>query len=115
MRENHPFFDRPLFLVGRASQLREFCKKMVHSKYDSQDDGTNGGAKTKKRFKEIRALIGIMPYIDWAMATVTIVSCISMLFESPWPTTGENLVMNNGYLQVCNNFYFKIFMFIFCA
>ncbi|RCN51783.1 hypothetical protein ANCCAN_02143, partial [Ancylostoma caninum] len=27
MRENHPFFDRPLFLIGRASRLREFCKK----------------------------------------------------------------------------------------
>ncbi|PIC33562.1 hypothetical protein B9Z55_013496 [Caenorhabditis nigoni] len=105
MRENHPFFDRPLFLVGRASQLREFCKKLVHSKYDSQDDGINGGAKTKKRFKEIRALIGIMPYIDWAMATVTIVSCISMLFESPWPTTGENLVMYNAYLQIGDYFF----------
>lgn len=45
-------------------------------------------------------LIGIMPYLDWGMVTVTVFSCISMLFESPWPTTGENLVMNNFYLQV---------------
>ncbi|CAI5447137.1 unnamed protein product [Caenorhabditis angaria] len=105
MRENHPFFDRPLFLIGRASQIREFCKKLVHAKYDHQDDTTNGGSsakKTKRRFKEIRALIGIMPYIDWAMATVIIVSCVSMMFESPWPTTGENLVMNNWYLQICD-------------
>lgn len=28
MRENHPYFDRPLFLIGRASRLREFCKKV---------------------------------------------------------------------------------------
>lgn len=41
-----------------------------------------------------------MPYIDWAMVIFTLVSCVSMLFESPWPTTGENLVMNNIYLQV---------------
>ncbi|PAV69982.1 hypothetical protein WR25_10925 isoform D [Diploscapter pachys] len=101
LRENHPYFDRPLFLVGRASRIRDYCKKIVHSKYDSQEENTNGGgAKTKKRFKEIRALIGLMPYLDWGMATITILSCISMLFESPWPTTGENLVMNNFYLQI---------------
>ena len=98
MRENHPFFDRPLFFVGRVSRVREFCQKVVHAKYDADDDSGNG--KTKKRFKEIRTLIGIMPYLDWGMATITILSCISMLFESPWPTTGENLVMNNFYLQV---------------
>uniref|UniRef100_A0A8R1DJ77 Sodium leak channel NALCN n=1 Tax=Caenorhabditis japonica TaxID=281687 RepID=A0A8R1DJ77_CAEJA len=115
MRENHPFFDRPLFLVGRASQLREFCKKLVHSKYDSQEDSSNGGGKTKKRFKEIRALIGIMPYIDWAMATVTILSCISMLFESPWPTTGENLVMNNFYLQIGDYFFVLAMTFELCV
>ncbi|PIO63443.1 hypothetical protein TELCIR_14957, partial [Teladorsagia circumcincta] len=99
MRENHPYFDRPLFLIGRASRLREFCKKVVHSRYNCQDDGSNGGVKTKRRFKEIRTLIGIMPYLDWGMVTITILSCISMLFESPWPTTGENLVMDNLYLQ----------------
>ncbi|KJH52792.1 hypothetical protein DICVIV_00999 [Dictyocaulus viviparus] len=102
MRENHPFFDRPLFLIGRASKLREFCKKVVHSRYDTCDDGTNGSTKTKRRFKEIRTLIGIMPYLDWGMVTVTVISCISMLFESPWPTTGENLVMNNLYLQIAD-------------
>ncbi|ETN82182.1 transporter, cation channel family protein [Necator americanus] len=100
MRENHPFFDRPLFLVGRASRLREFCKKVVHSRYYSEDDGSNGGSKTKRRFKEIRTLVGIMPYLDWGMVTITVISCISMLFESPWPTSGENLVMNNLYLQI---------------
>lgn len=102
MRENHPYFDRPLFLIGRASRLREFCKKVVHSRYNSQDDGTNGGVKMKRRFKEIRTLIGIMPYLDWGMVTITIFSCISMLFESPWPTTGENLIMNNYYLQIAD-------------
>ncbi|VDL70562.1 unnamed protein product [Nippostrongylus brasiliensis] len=100
MRENHPYFDRPLFLIGRASRLREFCKKVVHSRYNCQEDGINGAIKTKRRFKEIRTLIGIMPYLDWGMVTITIFSCISMLFESPWPTTGENLVMNNYYLQL---------------
>lgn len=48
------------------------------------------------------ALVGLMPYIDWTMVIVTMISCVSMLFESPWPPTGENLVMNNFYLQVIN-------------
>ncbi|VDN32905.1 unnamed protein product, partial [Cylicostephanus goldi] len=51
-------------------------------------------------YYSFRALIGIMPYLDWGMVTITVFSCISMLFESPWPTTGENLVMNNLYLQI---------------
>lgn len=100
MRENHPFFDRPLFFVGRVSRMREFCQKVVHAKYDADDDSGNGKTTGRRRFKEIRTLIAIMPYLDWGMATITILSCISMLFESPWPTTGENLVMNNFYLQV---------------
>lgn len=46
------------------------------------------------------ALVGLMTYLDWTMVIVTSLSCISMLFESPWPTTGENLIFNNVYLQV---------------
>lgn len=37
MRENHPFFDRPLFLIGRASRLREFCKKVYKKKKKDAD------------------------------------------------------------------------------
>ncbi|CAD6198464.1 unnamed protein product [Caenorhabditis auriculariae] len=110
MRENHPFFDRPLFMVGRVSRIREFCKKLVHSKYDILDDGVNGSSKTKRR-----ALFGIMPYLDWGMATVTILSCISMLFESPWPTTGENLVMYNFYLQIADYVFVLAMTFELCV
>uniref|UniRef100_A0A0M3JID7 Sodium leak channel non-selective protein (inferred by orthology to a human protein) n=1 Tax=Anisakis simplex TaxID=6269 RepID=A0A0M3JID7_ANISI len=46
-------------------------------------------------------LVGLMTYLDWAMVFITSVSCVSMLFESPWPTTGENLIFNNPYLQIC--------------
>lgn len=47
-----------------------------------------------------RQLIGLMPYFDWAMVIITLISCVSMLFESPWPTTGENLIQNNIYLKL---------------
>ncbi|GMT23316.1 hypothetical protein PFISCL1PPCAC_14613, partial [Pristionchus fissidentatus] len=100
MRENHPFFDRPLFIVGRVSRLRDLCKRIVHAKYEWQEDSANANTKTQRRYKQLHSLIGLMPYLDWAMVTITIMSCISMLFESPWPTTGENLMSNNFYLQI---------------
>lgn len=45
-------------------------------------------------------LVGLLTYLDWAMVFFTALSCYSMLFESPWPTTGENMIFNNPYLQV---------------
>ncbi|ETN72174.1 transporter, cation channel family protein [Necator americanus] len=49
--------------------------------------------------------IGLMTYLDWAMVFVTSLSCWSMLFESPWPTNGENLIFNNPYLQITEYLY----------
>ncbi|KAK0398822.1 hypothetical protein QR680_002769 [Steinernema hermaphroditum] len=109
MRENHPYFDRPLFFIGRDSKLRRFCHKIVYAKYEHNSDGINGGtSKIKRRYKELYALVGLMPYLDWTMVIVTALSCASMLFESPWPTTGENLVMNNFYLQIMD------YLFVLC-
>jgi hypothetical protein len=55
MRENHPYFDRPLFLVGRDSQLRRFCQNLVYAKYTSDDtSGIAGGKTQKQQYKEIR-------------------------------------------------------------
>ncbi|KAI6220279.1 Sodium leak channel non-selective protein [Aphelenchoides besseyi] len=100
MRENHPFFDRPLFMIGRDSKLRRFCRRWVHARYQSGADSSN--IKTQRQHKQFHSLLGLMPYIDWTMVIVTLISCVSMLFESPWPTTGENLVMNNFYLQIAD-------------
>uniref|UniRef100_A0A7E4UYD6 Sodium leak channel NALCN n=1 Tax=Panagrellus redivivus TaxID=6233 RepID=A0A7E4UYD6_PANRE len=99
MRENHPYFDRPLFAIGRDSKLRKFCQCIAHARYDPSTEKLNG-KPTQRRYKQIHDLIGLMPYLDWAMVFVTTISLISMLFESPWPPTGENLVMFNYYLQI---------------
>lgn len=32
LRENHPYFDTPLFFVGRESKFRRFCQTVVYSK-----------------------------------------------------------------------------------
>uniref|UniRef100_A0AC34QHG3 Ion transport domain-containing protein n=1 Tax=Panagrolaimus sp. JU765 TaxID=591449 RepID=A0AC34QHG3_9BILA len=100
MRENHPYFDRPLFAVGRDSSLRRFCQKLASARYNG--DKSNGSKTVNRQYKQFFDLIGLMPYIDWAMVLITLLSCISMLFESPFPTTGENLVMFNVYLQIAD-------------
>lgn len=100
MRENHPFFDRPLFTVGRNSNIRRICKNIVDAKYSPERIDSITGKPVQLKYKQIRSFIGLMNYLDWAMVFVTSLSCISMLFESPWPTTGEYLIFNNIYLQI---------------
>ncbi|CAB3403604.1 unnamed protein product [Caenorhabditis bovis] len=97
MRENHPMFDRPLFVVGRESRLRRLCQLIAHSRHD------HANSQNKKhtiKYKQLHDFVGIMTYLDWAMAIMTTLSCFSMLWESPWPPTGENLIFNNFYLQI---------------
>jgi hypothetical protein len=63
MRENHPYFDRPLFIIKRDSKLRKYCHQFVHAKWgdDSGDlGGANGGSRAHqsggggKRNKQIQ-------------------------------------------------------------
>lgn len=51
LRENHPFFDCPLFMVGRDSNLRRFCRRWVYARYNSGSDGTTN---TKRRYKQLQ-------------------------------------------------------------
>ncbi|CAJ0935665.1 unnamed protein product, partial [Mesorhabditis belari] len=100
MRENHPFFDRPLFCMGRDSRFRRICQKIVYAQYNPEKIDPITGKQIQLKYKQLHAFFGLMTYLDWAMVIVTSVSCWSMLFEGPWPTTGENLIFNNPYLQI---------------
>lgn len=55
--------------------------------------------KNCEEAKIFSALVGLLTYLDWTMVLITALSCGSMLCESPWPTTGENMIFNNPYLQ----------------
>ncbi|VDP12012.1 unnamed protein product [Onchocerca flexuosa] len=101
IRENHPFFDRPLFIVDRDSRLRHICQEIVYAKYMPDKIDSVTGKQIQQRYKQLHELIGLLTYLDWAMIFFTALSCCSMLFESPWPTTGENMIFNNPYLQIC--------------
>ena len=34
LRENHPYFDRPLFAVPRESKFRRVCQRLQNARYD---------------------------------------------------------------------------------
>ncbi|VDM59301.1 unnamed protein product [Angiostrongylus costaricensis] len=105
MRENHPLFDRPLFAIGRDSRLRLLCQSIVYAQYSPGRIDPVTGKQIVLKYKQLHDFIGLMTYLDWTMVFVTSLSCWSMLFESPWPTTGENLIFNNPYLQITEYLY----------
>ncbi|KAI3356427.1 hypothetical protein L3Q82_017640, partial [Scortum barcoo] len=87
LRENHPYFDKPLFIVGREHRFRNFCRMIVRARFNAD-------------------LLGLVTYLDWVMIVVTICSCISMMFESPFTR-----VMHVPTLQI-GEYVFVIFMSI---
>ncbi|TSU62977.1 Sodium leak channel non-selective protein [Bagarius yarrelli] len=87
LRENHPYFDKPLFIVGREHRFRNFCRMIVRARFNAD-------------------LLGLVTYLDWVMIVVTICSCISMMFESPFTR-----VMHVPTLQIAE-YVFVIFMSI---
>ncbi|PVD19084.1 hypothetical protein C0Q70_21643 [Pomacea canaliculata] len=95
LRENHPFFDTPLFLVGRESRLRKMCEMIVQAKYNYATRDPVTGKETKSKYKQFHKLLGLVSYVDWVMIIITILSCISMMFETP-----RNRITENGVLQV---------------
>lgn len=37
LRENHPYFDKPLFIVGREHRFRNFCRMIVRARFNVYD------------------------------------------------------------------------------
>lgn len=73
MRENHPYFDRPLFIIARDSKLRRYCHRFVHAKWgDDADLGGGGGngsrahqnAGASKRHKQIQLILFVSLTIE---------------------------------------------------
>ncbi|KRY47781.1 Sodium leak channel non-selective protein [Trichinella britovi] len=100
MKENHPYFDKPLFVLNREHKIRKICQLIVYSKYMPTKTDPITQKPVLRKHQEIHELFGMMTYLDWTMFFLTCVSCISMLFEKPWPLDGRHLIMNNGYLQI---------------
>ncbi|XP_059160576.1 sodium leak channel NALCN-like isoform X2 [Physella acuta] len=103
LRENHPYFDTPLFLVGRETKLRKICEMIVNAKYEYILRDPETGKKIKSKYKQLHKLLGLVTYLDWVMIIVTILSCISMMFETP-----VDRIMEKPVLQVAE------YVFVVC-
>jgi len=103
LRENHPLFDTPLFIVGRESRFRKFCQLLAWAKYQYNDRDPITGKHRKSNYKSIHNLLGLVSYLDWIMIVITTLSCISMMFETP-----TMRVMNTPALQVAE------YVFVVC-
>ncbi|UYV62372.1 hypothetical protein LAZ67_2000323 [Cordylochernes scorpioides] len=95
LRENHPFFDTPLFVVGRECRFRKLCQTIVYARYDPQIRDPVTGKERKIKYKSLHNLLGLVTYLDWVMILITTLSSASMMMETP----GER-VMNTPALQV---------------
>ncbi|XP_034490184.1 sodium leak channel non-selective protein isoform X2 [Drosophila innubila] len=104
LRENHPFFDTPLFLVPRESRFRKIFQKIVHARYDARLKDPLTGKERKVQYKSLHNFLGLVTYLDWVMIFATTLSCISMMFETP-----SYRLMNHPTLQIAE-YGFVIFM-----
>ncbi|XP_013387130.1 sodium leak channel non-selective protein-like, partial [Lingula anatina] len=84
LRENHPFFDTPLFAVGRESKFRTVCRLIVKAQYNYVSRDPLTGKEIKSKYKQVYKLLGLVSYLDWIMIFITIGSCTSMMFETPF-------------------------------
>jgi hypothetical protein len=95
LKENHPFFDKPLFTIGRESNIRNLCKIIVEARYHKKNLTRIPLVFMKKQYKQIHKFFGLVTYLDWIMISITITSCISIAFESP-----HERIYDNWKLQV---------------
>ena len=54
LRENHPFFDTPLFAIGRDSRFRAFCKLVVNARYNCVKHDPVTGKEVISKYKQIQ-------------------------------------------------------------
>ncbi|XP_064105310.1 sodium leak channel NALCN-like isoform X1 [Macrobrachium nipponense] len=95
LRENHPYFDTPLFAIGRESRFRKICQLIVYSRYDTSHKDPVTGKERKIKYKRLHNLLGLVTYLDWVMILVTTLSCISLMFE-----TAEYRINETPMLQI---------------
>lgn len=54
MKENHPFFDRPLFALPRESKIRKVCQLIVYAKYMPAVQDLTSGKTIFRKYQEIQ-------------------------------------------------------------
>lgn len=54
LRENHPYFDTPLFAISRESNFRKFCQLVVEARYNANGKDRLGQDPKISRYKQGR-------------------------------------------------------------
>lgn len=54
LRENHPLFDTPLFVVPRESKFRKACQLIVYARYDARLRDPLTGKERKVKYKRLQ-------------------------------------------------------------
>ena len=82
IRENHPLFDKSLFIFSAKSPIRKFVHKIVHTRYKVQEGEKSGhvGGFSPERLKRYLAS---QTWLDWAMLFFTQISILAMAWETP--------------------------------
>ncbi|XP_028403824.1 sodium leak channel non-selective protein-like [Dendronephthya gigantea] len=82
LRENHPYFDFPLFIVSRDSLLRQWLQRIVHARYEIA--GNHGEVQSKRPMINdafIKRVLSTQTYLEWIIILITFSSCVAMMFE----------------------------------
>lgn len=88
LRENHPYFDQPLFSLQRDSWLRQFLQSMVNARYTIPPGHRERASRNHiVTMERLHKCIASQTYLEWIMIFVTLISCIAMMFETPTKRT----------------------------
>ncbi|XP_039299629.1 sodium leak channel non-selective protein-like, partial [Nilaparvata lugens] len=60
LRENHPLFDTPLFLVPRESKFRKACQLIVYARYDARLRDPLTGKERKVNYKRLHNFLSLV-------------------------------------------------------
>ena len=52
LRENHPYFDTPLFAISRESNFRKFCQLVVQARYNTNTKHRLRQESKNNRYKQ---------------------------------------------------------------
>uniref|UniRef100_A0A1I8F992 Ion_trans domain-containing protein n=1 Tax=Macrostomum lignano TaxID=282301 RepID=A0A1I8F992_9PLAT len=101
LRENHPFFDKPLFAVGAGESPEGSVQAAVWTPATTRAAATRTELKIACWDKGALRLLGLVTYLDWVMIAVTVLSITCMTFE-----TLNERVMNTAWLRAAEYIFF---------
>lgn len=92
LRENHPYFDQPLFALPRDSWFRSLLQGIVHARYTIPPGYRERANRNRLVSMEtIQKTLATQTYLEWTMVFVTLVSCLSMMMETQEKSTFQDV------------------------